>query len=83
MRPTIIPLLRVFFAAGTCLPNRCLATKGGIHFTESLPNNDTRDTHIDTQTNEGFVKYAVEMGSVAMLHIPSFIKTGSGIKKLI
>jgi hypothetical protein len=29
------------------------------------------------------VEYAVEMGSGAMIHIPSFIKFGSGIQKLI
>jgi hypothetical protein len=29
------------------------------------------------------MKYAVEMGSGAMLHIPSFVKIGSGIQKLI
>jgi hypothetical protein len=29
------------------------------------------------------MKYAVEMGSGAMTYIPSFIKTGSGIRKLI
>jgi hypothetical protein len=29
------------------------------------------------------MKYAVEMGSDAMIYIPSFIKTGSGIQKLI
>jgi hypothetical protein len=29
------------------------------------------------------MKYAVEMCSVAMIYIPSFIKTGSGIQKLI
>jgi hypothetical protein len=28
-------------------------------------------------------KYAVEMGSVAMISIPSFIKIGAGILKLI
>jgi hypothetical protein len=28
------------------------------------------------------MNYAVEMGSVTMIHIPSFIKTGSGIHKL-
>jgi hypothetical protein len=27
--------------------------------------------------------YAVEMGSVAMIYIPSFMKIGSGILKLI
>jgi hypothetical protein len=29
------------------------------------------------------MKYAVEMGSGAMTYIPSFMKTGSGIQKLI
>jgi hypothetical protein len=29
------------------------------------------------------VKCTVEMGSVAMIYIPIFIKIGSGIKKLI
>jgi hypothetical protein len=29
------------------------------------------------------MKYAVQMGSGAMIYIPSFIKTGSGIQKLI
>jgi hypothetical protein len=29
------------------------------------------------------MKYAVEMGSDAMIHIPSFIKIGSGIHKSI
>jgi hypothetical protein len=30
-RPTILLLLRVFVAAGTCLPSRRLAVKEGIH----------------------------------------------------
>jgi hypothetical protein len=29
------------------------------------------------------MKYAVEMGSGVMIYIPSFIKTASGIQKLI
>jgi hypothetical protein len=29
------------------------------------------------------MKYAFEMGSGAMVHIPSFIKIDSGIKKII
>jgi hypothetical protein len=29
------------------------------------------------------MKYAVEKGSGAMTHIPNFIKTGSGIQKLM
>jgi hypothetical protein len=28
------------------------------------------------------MKYAFEMGSGAMIHIPSFIETGSGIQRL-
>jgi hypothetical protein len=32
---------------------------------------------------EGFMKNAAEMGSGAMIHIPSFIKIGSGIQKLM
>jgi hypothetical protein len=28
------------------------------------------------------MKYVIEMGSGAMIHIPSFIKIGSGIQKL-
>jgi hypothetical protein len=29
------------------------------------------------------MKYAVEMDSGAMIYIPSFIKTGSGVQKLV
>jgi hypothetical protein len=29
------------------------------------------------------MKYAVEMGSVAMIYIPSFVKIGSAIQKLM
>jgi hypothetical protein len=29
------------------------------------------------------MEYAVEMGSGAMMYIPSFIQTGSGIRKFI
>jgi hypothetical protein len=29
------------------------------------------------------MKYAVEMGSGAIMYIPSFIKIGSGVQKLI
>jgi hypothetical protein len=44
-----------------------------------------RDTHtyIHTGCWEGFMKYAVEVGSGAMIYIPSSIKIGSGILKLI
>jgi hypothetical protein len=32
---------------------------------------------------EEFTKYSVEMGSVAMMYIPTYIKIGSDIQKLI
>jgi hypothetical protein len=52
--------------------------------TEPLPNNDTRGyTYRHTDLWEGFVKYAIEMGSGATIYIPSFIKIGAGIQKLI
>jgi hypothetical protein len=37
-------LLRVFVAVGTCLPSRCLVTKGGMRFTGPLHSRDKRDT---------------------------------------
>jgi hypothetical protein len=58
----------------------------GIHFIEPLPSNDRMDTNTDTRTDgRGFTKYAVEMGSGSMIYsyIPSFIKIGSDIQKLI
>jgi hypothetical protein len=57
--------------------------KGGIHFTEPLPSNNM-GIHIQThKLMGGFMKYAVEMGSGAMIYyIPSSIKIGSGIQKL-
>jgi hypothetical protein len=49
-----------------------------------LASKDRRDTHIDTQTVGGeFMKYAVEMGSGAVIYVPSFIKIGSGVQKLM
>jgi hypothetical protein len=44
-------LQQFFVAAGTFLLSRCLVTKGGMHLTEPLPNNDRRDTHTDTLVN--------------------------------
>jgi hypothetical protein len=29
----------------------------------------------------GFMKYTVEMGSGAVIYVPSFIKIGSGVQK--
>jgi hypothetical protein len=48
--------------------------KGRIHSTEPLPINDRRDKHTDTQIDgwQGFMKYAAEMGSGAMIYMPSF-----------
>jgi hypothetical protein len=34
---------------------RCIAKKGGMHFTELLPSNDRRDTYTDTQTDERYL----------------------------
>jgi hypothetical protein len=60
----------VFVAMVTILPRLCLATTGGIH--------------IETRRQiEGFMQYAVEMGSGVMIYIPRFIKVGSGIQNLI
>jgi hypothetical protein len=39
------------FAAGICLPSRCLAPKGGIYLTEPLPCRGRRDIHTDTNTD--------------------------------
>jgi hypothetical protein len=39
-----------------------------------------------TQTHRlvgGFMTYTVEMGSGAMIHIPSLIKNGSGIQRMM
>jgi hypothetical protein len=47
--PTILLLLRVFVAAASFLPSRCLATIG-------------RHTYSHTGSYEGFMKYAAEMG---------------------
>jgi hypothetical protein len=60
----------------------CTRCRGNV-FTERLPSNDSGGyTYRHTDWWEGFMKYAVEMGSVATLCIPSFIKTGSGIQKV-
>jgi hypothetical protein len=47
-------------------------------FTEPLPSND-RGIHIQM----GGFYYAVEMGSDAVIYVPSFINIGSGIQMLI
>jgi hypothetical protein len=40
-------------------------------------------THRHTDRWEGFMEYAVEMGSGAMIYIPSFMKSDLGIQKLL
>jgi hypothetical protein len=57
-------------AAVMILPGRCLATIGGYTY-----------RHRDWW--EGFMKYVTDMGSGTMIYILSFIKIGSGIRKLI
>jgi hypothetical protein len=57
-------------AALTFLPNRYLAKIDGYVY-----------RHTDWW--EGFMKYVVEMGSGAVIYIPSFIKNGSGIQEFI
>jgi hypothetical protein len=47
-----------------------------------LPGN-VRGIHIQTDICKRFIKYAVEMGSGAVMYIPGFVKIGSGIQKLI
>jgi hypothetical protein len=49
-RPTVLLMLHVFITMEASLLSLCLATKGGIHFTEPLHSNDRRDTHTNTQT---------------------------------
>jgi hypothetical protein len=49
-----------------------------------LPINDRGIfTYRHTDWWKVFMKYAVEMGSGAMIYIPSFIKTGSAIQTLM
>jgi hypothetical protein len=49
---------------------------------EPLPSND-RGIHIKThRLTGGFMECAIEMGSGAMIYIPSLIKISSAIQKL-
>jgi hypothetical protein len=52
-------------------------------FTETLPSNDKGDANTDTDGWERYMKYDMEIGSGAMIYMPSFIKIGSGIQKLM
>jgi hypothetical protein len=60
----------VFVAEVTFLLSRCLATIRGYAYRQ-------------TDKWKGFMKYAVEKGSGAIIYIRSFIEIGSGIQKLI
>jgi hypothetical protein len=59
----------VIVAEVTFLPSISLQTIG-------------RYTYRHRDSWDGFMKYAVEMGSGGMIYVPSFIKIGSGIQKL-
>jgi hypothetical protein len=84
MRSTILLLLSVFVVMGMHLPICCLASNRGIHLTEPLPCNDTQEySYWHTDWWEKFIKYTLQTGSVSMIYAPSFIKTGSGIQKLM
>jgi hypothetical protein len=48
-----------------------------------LTNNDKGITYRHIDGWEGFVEYAIETGSGAIIHIPSFMKIGAGIQKLM
>jgi hypothetical protein len=54
----------------------CICCRGNV-FSEPLPSSSR------LYWWKGFMKYAVEMGSGAMIYIPSFIKIGSGNRTLI
>jgi hypothetical protein len=60
----------------------CIRCHGNV-FTEPLPSNDRGYKYRHTDWWEGFMKYANEMGSAAMIYLRSFINTDSGIQKLI
>jgi hypothetical protein len=52
-------------------------------FTESLPRND-KGIHTQTHRLTGRIfNKGLDMGSGAMIYVPSFIKIGSGIQKLM
>jgi hypothetical protein len=59
----------------------CIRCHGNV-FALPLPSKD-RGIQIQTHWWEGFMKYAVEMGSGAAISIPIFIKFRWGIQKLI
>jgi hypothetical protein len=59
----------------------CVFVASVTFFTESLSNND-KGINIQRDSCEGFMKYAAETGSVAMIYLPSFMKFSSAIQTL-
>jgi hypothetical protein len=54
-----------------------------IQIAEPLPSNDKEEyTYRHTDRLEGFMKYSVETVSGAMIYIPSFRNTTSGIRTM-
>jgi hypothetical protein len=52
-------------------------------FTEPMPSNNS-GIHMQTyRLGGGFMEHVTEMGTGAMIYIPSFIKTGLDIQKLM
>jgi hypothetical protein len=53
-------------------------------FTELFPSDDEKDRHTDTQTDgRDLGSTPLRWVQTAMIYLPSFIKTGPGIQKLI
>jgi hypothetical protein len=57
----------------------CIRFRSNV-FTEPFPSNEVG---VQTDLGERFAKYAVDMGSGAMLYIRSLMKIGSDIRKLL
>jgi hypothetical protein len=53
--------------------------EGRVYFTEPLPDNDRRDTHIDTLTDGRDLCNT----PLRWAQVPGFITIGSGIRKLM
>jgi hypothetical protein len=63
--------------------NSCIVACVFVAAVKFLPSRCLAKIVGDTYRWEGFMKYVIKMGSGAMTYIPSFIKIGSGIQKLI
>jgi hypothetical protein len=55
----------------------------GVQVARTFFLNNLRGCNVGITDLRDFFKYAVEMGSGAMMNVPSFIKIGSGIQKLL